>query len=152
MPKSRTREYAIRTTFRAPVPFVFAWCTDYSAKDAEIEGEEYERRVISRERSRVVYEDLEKIPGGWSWSHWNIRLSPPRVWRAEAIGNYRSWRLEYRLRSLDDGRTELTIRGRRTPMLLGTKNPARSELEGDLRKAWRKFGRALEADYRRSLR
>jgi hypothetical protein len=100
----------------------------------------------------VSYEDLDDTPGGWMWTRWSVTLTPPDRWHAEALGNYRDWKLDYSLRSLADGRTELILRGRRRPAVLGKANPPKAELEGSLRKDWTQFGRALEADYRRSLR
>ena len=86
------------------------------------------------------------------WSHWNITIHPPNHWHGDAVGNYRAWDVDYRLKSLPGDRTQLTLRGRRTPLLLGGRNPPKAELERELTETWRKFSRALEADYRKSRR
>jgi hypothetical protein len=83
------------------------------------------------------------------WSRWNITIHPPDRWHGTAVGNYRSWDVDYRLNSLPGDRTQLTLRGRRSPLLLGMKNPPKTELERELTRSWEKFGRALEADYRK---
>jgi hypothetical protein len=134
------------------MPFVLRWCTDYSPEDSGLEGEKFRRRILERTRRRVVYEDLDESPGGWMWSHWNVSIHPPDRWHGEAVGNYRAWDIDYRLKSLPGDRTQMTLRGRRTPLLLGTKNPTKTELERELTKTWAKFARALEADYRKSVR
>jgi hypothetical protein len=86
------------------------------------------------------------------WSRWNISIHPPDRWHGEAVGNYRAWDVDYRLKSLPGDLTQLTLRGRRTPLLLGMRNPSKTELERELTQSWEKFGRALEADYRKSRR
>ncbi|HTT25438.1 MAG TPA: hypothetical protein VMH90_00550, partial [Thermoplasmata archaeon] len=59
-------EYVTRVTFHAPIRFCFRWCTDYRASDPQLEGGGYARRILERHRDRVVYEDLAKLPNGWS--------------------------------------------------------------------------------------
>jgi hypothetical protein len=148
----KSQVYVVRATFRAPMGFVLRWCTDYSPEDSGLEGEKFRRRILERSRRRVVYEDLDDSPDGWMWSRWTIQIHPPDRWHGEAVGNYRDWEIDYQLKSLPGDVTELTLIGRRTPHVLGTKNPRKSELEGELAENWRKFGRALEADYRATLR
>jgi len=148
---SAPRVYEIRSVFRAPLSFVFAWCTDYSAEDARLENESYLRRIVERSQRRVVYEDLEDTPQGWSWSRHSVTLRPPNRWRSDSVGNYRTWRLDYTLRPLTGGRTELTLRGVRRATGLASKNPPKAKLERSMRTSWAHFGRALEADYRKSL-
>jgi len=117
--------YEIRSKFRAPLPFVFEWCTDYSSDDPRLEKENYTRKILGRKGRRVTYEDLYDTPNGWMWSHQTVTLHPPNRWHAEALGNYREWSLEYTLKELPDGRTELTLRGQRRPTPLGGRNPPR---------------------------
>jgi hypothetical protein len=150
VPTARSRNYVVRTTFRAAMPFVLRWCTDYTPEDAGLEGEKFRRRVLERARRKVVYEDLDDLTGGWFWSRWVVTIHPPDRWHGSAVGNYRCWEIDYRLRPRGADRTELTIRGRRTPCLLGSENPPKAELERDLAKTWKRLSRALEADYRKS--
>jgi hypothetical protein len=149
---TKSRLYIVRTTFRAPMPFVLRWCTDYTPEDPGLEGGEFRRRILERTRRRVVYEDLDDTPGGWMWSRWTVNIHPPDRWHGEAVGNYRAWAADYQLKSLPGDRTQLTLRARRTPLLLGTKNPPRKDLEKELTQDWVKFGRSLEADYKKSRR
>jgi len=149
---ARSGLYVVHATFRAPMSFVLRWCTDYSPEDPGLEGERFRRRILKRTRTNVVYEDLDDTPGGWMWSRWNITIHPPDRWHGEAVGNYRGWAVDYRLKSLPGDRTQLTLRGRRAPLLLGKKNPPKAELERELTQSWTKFARALEADYAKSRR
>jgi hypothetical protein len=140
--------YEIRTVFRAPIDFVFAWCTDYSTDDAALEKETFERRVLERTKEKVVYEDLDSTPEGWMWSRWTVRLNAPTHWHGESVGNYRTWSIDYRLRSLPNGRTEFRLSGRRRPVGLGGPNPSQRAMKANLLGIWTNFGKALEADYR----
>jgi hypothetical protein len=144
--------YSFGGTFRAPLPFVYRWCLDYAPDDAKLSKEEFERRVLSRSAQRVVYQDLEEGPLGWRWSHVVVTKYPPNRWHAEITGSHRHWSLDYELRPLPDGRTELRARGRRRPTAIGERNPARAALERELGVMWQNYGRALERDYRASSR
>lgn len=149
MPTLPTGRYEIRTTFRVPLEFAFRWCTDYSAQDPTLEGSKSTRTVIRRSSRRVVYEDLEPLAKGWSWSRATVDLIPPDRWHAELHGNYRTWSLDYRLAPAGARRTEFHMVGRRRPVLLGSRNPSRASMERELTQMWRRFARTMEADYRK---
>jgi hypothetical protein len=144
-----SRTYAVRATFRAPLDFVFQWCTDYSPRDPVLHHGDYERKIVERRPHRVVFEDLYPLVHGWSWSRGTSRLQPPDRWHAEERGNHRDWSIDYRLYALSPDRTELRLRGRRTPTAIGPPNPPKAALEAEISGMWRQFGRALEAEYRR---
>jgi hypothetical protein len=151
MTPRRPRTYRYRTTFDAPLPFVFRWCTDYSPTDPKLEHEAFERRIIERTSKRIVYEDLEQLPKGWSWRRHLVTLRPPNRWSSESVGNYRDFHLEYELRALPGGRTEMRFRGRRVPAVLGGPNPSVRAFGESMETSWRYFRKDLEREYRRSL-
>ena len=143
--------YEFRIQFRAPLPYVFAWCTDYTPDDPRLEGEEYTRRILRRTSRKAVYEDLYDEPDGWMWSHQEVDLHPPNHWHANAVGSHREWIIDYRLSAKKDGSTELWFRGRRRATALAGKNPPKARLERELLLMWKNFARALERDYRAGL-
>jgi hypothetical protein len=149
---SKSAVYEIRTTFRAPLRYVYRWCTDYTPNDARLEKDEYDRKIVKRGARTVVYEDLYESPAGWMWSHQEVTLHPPDRWHAESTGSHRTWSLDYTLRPLPNGRTELTLRGTRRPTALGEPNPPAARMERDLRRAWANFGHSLEKDFRKHQR
>ncbi len=149
---SPVRTYEVRTVFRAPLDFAYAWCTDYTPEDRKLEGDPGSRQILRKGRRTVVYEDLNETPDGWMWSRQTVTLHPPDRWHATAVGNYRTWVLDYALRELPDGRTEFTMRGRRRATPLGRRNPPKSVLEKELHEMWANLGRALERDFRASRR
>lgn len=144
--------YEFRSTFRAPLPFVFAWCTDYSPDDARLEGEVFTRRILHRTSRKIIYEDLYDEPTGWMWSHTEVEPHPPNRWHAESVGSHRLWSIDYELSSRGDGTTELWFRGKRRATALAGKNPPKAQLERELKAMWKNLGRALEKDYHRASR
>jgi hypothetical protein len=140
--------YEFRSTFHAPLPFVFQWCTDYTPDDPILEKDNYTRRILSRSARKVVYEDLTDTPDGWGWSRQHVTLRPPNRWHAEALGNHRTWSIDYELVERPRGVTELRFRGERRAVFPGEKNPPKARLEGELRQSWKNFAAALERDYR----
>jgi hypothetical protein len=144
--------YEVRATFRAPLDFVFQWCTDYTPEDARYEAEEYERRILKRTSREIVYEDLEAAKDGWFWSRHVVRLKPPNRWHSDSVGSHRAYSLDYRLSKLPSGGTELVLRALRRPYGVGGRNPPKSQWERSVSIMWKKFGRALERDYRKTAR
>ncbi|MGA8275288.1 MAG: SRPBCC family protein [Thermoplasmata archaeon] len=140
--------YEIKRSFRAPLGFVYAWCTDYTKADRKLQGDPGSRQIIRKTSRTAVYEDLNETPHGWMWSRQTVTLQPPNRWHAVAAGNYRTWNLDYSLRELPDGRTEFTMHGERRATPLGVKNPPKAVLEKELQVMWRNLGKALERDYR----
>lgn len=145
-------EYHVSVSFRAPLDFVFAWCTDYTPGDAKLEKEDYERKIIERTPRRVIFEDLEEAKDGWNWSRDVVSLHPPNRWHADGIGNNRDWVGDYMLATLPDGRTRLDLRWRRRPKVPDAKPLTKEEREASGKRAWESFAAALERDYNRSQR
>lgn len=144
-------EYRIRVTFRAPLDFAFAWCTDYTPQDASLEGESYERKIIERTPRRVIFEDLEETDDGWFWSRDVVTLRPPNRWHMDGVGNRRDVTASYILTSLPEGGTRLDLRWRREPKMPEKKKLTKAEREADTIGAWKMFAAAMERDYRSSL-
>jgi len=146
------RPLHIRAEFRAPLEFVYAWCTDFDAGDAEREREHYTRRVLRRTARQIVFEDLEDDPSGWQWSRHVVTLHPPNAWHSESIGSHRESSLDYVLSPLADGGTRLDLTWRRRPTARATTVRSHRAIERASTASWKIFARALERDYRRSRR
>lgn len=155
MPRPRSPlpgpEYHVRAEFRAPILFVFRWCTDFRPNDDRLEGETYERRVIRRTPRRVIFEDLSDAGnGGWSWVRHDVALDPPRGWHSESLGSHRAASIDYRLSELGPERTRLDLVWRRRPTRLAGRSPPKARIERETTRSWRHFAHALERDYRRA--
>lgn len=144
--------YKIEADLRAPLEYVYRWCTDFRSDDARITGEDYERRIISRSRRKIVLEDLWWESDGWRWRRSEIALHPPDRWFSVSLGNVRDAEIDYRLSALSDGATRLTLTMRRRPTRRFPQQPSKRSFEAGLRADWKGFARALEADYRTSRR
>jgi hypothetical protein len=145
--------FRVHVTFRAPLDFAYAWCTDYRTDDARRERVPYRRRVLEKGPHRVVFEDLsEASSGGWSWTRYVVTLRPPGRWHADAVGSHRDLAIDYRLTALGPSRTALDLTWRRRPTAIGEGRLVRRQVERESLEGWRNFARALEADYRRAKR
>ncbi len=143
-------EYHASVSFRAPLDFVFAWCTDYTPEDGGLEKEKYERKIIERTPRRVIFEDLEETKNGWDWSRAVVSLRPPNRWHMDGPGNNRDVVADYVLSSLPDGRTRLELRWKRRPKVADAKRRTKAEREASATRAWKMFAAALERDYKRT--
>ena len=152
MADRRTKTYRYGITFDAPLRYVFGWCTDYQPDDAAREGETYQRKVLERTKRRVVYEDLEESPQGWFWARHIVTLTPPTHWHSSSIGSHREYELDYTLRTLSNGRTELKFVGRRRPTGVASRNPTTAEFDRSMDASWQQFRTQLEAEYRGSTK
>jgi hypothetical protein len=144
--------YEAHAEFRAPMDFVFRWCTDYTPEDSKLEKEAYQRRILRRSPREVVYEDLDDTPDGWFWAHHVVRLHPPDRWHSDSVGSHRLYSLDYRLTPLSGNRTRLTLRARRRRYGVGGKNPSVRTWKRHTETLWKNFARELERDYRKARR
>jgi hypothetical protein len=146
--------YEIRVNFRAPLPYVYTWLTDYSSEDPDLENGSYQRKVIEKSPRRAVLEDLTDTKKGWEWYRSVVTPHPPDRWHAELRGNVPDWSLDYRLKSPAPDRTLLTIRWhmRRRRGFPKEVIAPKSVTERMMRRLWGSFAESLERDYRRSRR
>ncbi len=145
-------EYRIRVSFGVPLDFAFAWCTDYAPEDPSLEGESYQRKIIERTSHRVIFEDLEENEDGWDWGRDVVTLLPPNRWHMDGVGNRRDVTADYLLSPLPDGRTRFDLRWSRRPNVPEAKKLTKGQREASAMRAWKRFGAAMEQDYRRSRR
>jgi hypothetical protein len=151
MPKREAASsYEANVTFRAPLRFVYDWCTDYTPQDGRLEKDDYQRRIVRRSRNEVVYEDLSDMKDGWFWTRHVVKLLPPDRWHSDSVGSHRDYTLDYQLKELPGNLTQLTLRARRRPTEIGGKNPSQAAWAANIEKVWREFGRVLERDYKKS--
>ena len=142
----------LKVVFRAPLPFVFSWCTDYRTSDPKLEKRDYTRKIIERTPRRVTFENLEEMTDGWSWQRAIVSLHPPNRWHQDNTGNRRDLKADYVLSSLPRDRTQLNLRWKVWPKTAASGKLSRAERERSAASMWRKFAAALERDYRRARR
>ena len=144
----KTISCELKVTFRAPLRFVFSWCTDYQPSDSKLEKEDYVRKIIERTSRRVIFEDLQEMRDGWSWQRATVSLYPPNRWHMNNIGNRRDVKADYILTNLADGRTRLYLSWKVWPKTPAASKLSKADRERSVSSAWKKFGVALEKDYK----
>jgi hypothetical protein len=144
--------YRVEVDFNAPRDFAFRWCTDYRDDDASRSQEKYERRLLSRTRHRVIFEDIGWTRHGWIWRHYDVRLRPPGRWRAETFGSFRTGVIDYAVTPLPNDRCRFSLSFHRRPSTAHPEQPTKHAFERELTRLWTNYGRALARDYRASLR
>jgi hypothetical protein len=151
------RNFDVSVIFHAPLAFAYLWCTDYTPDDASIAGEDkmfaLQRRIIKRTSRQVIFENLYNEGNGWAWERHTVTLKPPSRWHSEGIGNYQESHLDYSLTELPRNRTRFAMhwRSRPTPLYRG-KRPSKRAVEDFVRTLWLRRRKALEHDYRSSIR
>ena len=145
-------EFHIQVTLPVPVDFAYRWCTDFQPTDAALEGEEYQRRILSRTARRVVFEDLGETPVGWDWARYEVDLQPPDGWHMQRTGNHAHIVGDYRLTALGRQRTRFDLWWRRQPALVEYFRMSKNARERGTAMAWKRFARAMGKDYRRPSR
>ena len=151
------RRYRITAKFCVPRSFAFRWCTDYQPDDGRYGGEDrsigLQRRILRRDRHRVVFENLYNIGKGWGWERHVVTLHPPDRWHSEGVGNYQQSILDYELVELPDGRTGFVMRWRSRPIgrSIGPR-PSKSSIERYVARLWHDRAHAMERDFRTGRR
>jgi len=143
-----TKTYKVSKTFRAPLDFCFAWCTDFRADDNKMTGSKTMRHFLERSRHRFVWvttykegrKTVEGIRAVW--------LRPPDAWHLDTCGDGR-----------EIGDYKLTAAGKRTrlDMVFHVTYDDQKKAEGvrewvrGSKREWDAFGRHLEADFKASV-
>jgi hypothetical protein len=140
----------VEATFRAPLDFVYDWCTNYTPEDPGIEGGKFVRKILERGPRRAVFEDLEKTPTGWILARSEVSLEPPHGWFLVERGNRVEAAARYLLTEQTDGKVRLDLWWRRRPLVPNDPKRSRAQRERGSTIAWQRFARELERDYRRA--
>lgn len=138
-----------RKVIRAPLGFVYRWCTDFREDDDHLTRSlyRYRARIPLREPDRIVR--LIEVPGrnrNRSTDVEVIRLRPPDRWELEKMSWSEDETGRYRLRRLGSGRTQLDLRfeerwKRRRP-------PALARYRAFFDRVWDRYVALIEAEYR----
>ena len=107
---SRCVLFRVTKRFRAPLPDVYAWCTEFRDSDPDLSGVRLRtRRVIRREGDRIEMEESGIMAFPFV-ARFHIRLRPPDGWEADARSNMGHTHNTYRLFADTEGtRLEMTF-------------------------------------------
>ena len=102
--------FQVTKRFRAPLPDVYAWCTEFRDSDPDLSRVRLRtRRVIRREGDLIEMEESGIMAFPFV-ARFHVRLRPPDGWEADARSNMGYTHNTYRLFSDTEGtRLEMTF-------------------------------------------
>ncbi|MGA8603899.1 MAG: hypothetical protein WB788_02385 [Thermoplasmata archaeon] len=156
MPESGRRVFAthharVTKTIKAPIKYVYEWCTDYRSDDGKFSRSKTRVQVIHLGSDRVVRIRARVTPiESPAVSVELVRLMPPDAWHKETIDETDLDAMDYRLARLGAGRTRLTLSI--TERWMTRKHPTRNQWVRNANKYWDILVAALEEDYRKGMR
>ena len=96
--------------FRASLPDVYAWCTDFQDRDPELSRVRLRTRKVLRREGDLIEMEETGIMAFPFVARFLVRLKPPDGWDADARSNMGHTHNTYRLFSDPDGtRLEMTF-------------------------------------------
>jgi hypothetical protein len=148
--KTFVETYKASETFRAPLNFVFAWCTDFREDDGKMTGSSMRRKFLERTHKRMVWWSEYKEKGKPKEGLRVVWLHPPNSWTLDTCGDHRELG-EYKLTQKGKNKTRLDMKFR---MSYDSKDEVedKKKWEKELGEEWDIFRRHLENDYKASLR
>src|SRR5882762_5708767 len=102
--------FQVTKRFRASLPDVYAWCTEFRDSDAELSRVRLRTRKVIRREGGLVEMEESGIMGFPFVARFLVRLRPPDGWEADARSNMGRTHNTYRLFSDPEGtRLEMTF-------------------------------------------
>ena len=137
----------VSKTIKAPIRYVYNWCTDYSETDPKLTGSSRKRVIIEKTSKHAVYVSLSDEGDGESQiSVYLVKLKPPNAWHLDMYSPYRSETAEYKLKPLPKSKTQINIVFKNNWKNL-EKIESGMEQEKRLNGLWDKYVKALEEEY-----
>jgi len=153
--KAFTQKYRGSKTFKAPLDFVFAWCTDYREDDVKMTGSKSRRTMLEKTPHRVVWVVTYKQEGKTREGLRVVWPHPPDAWELDTCGDMADWgereRGWYKLTPKGNNRTRLDME---FVLTYNSKRhfPEKKQWLKELDELWDTLASFLEKDYKESLR
>ena len=150
MKKSFVETYKVSKSFKAPLDYVFGWCTDFREDDGKMTGSKAKRKFIERTDKRIVWSVEYKENGKPVEGIRVVWLHPPDSWSLDTCGDHRELG-EYNLTQKGKNKTRLDMKFR---VSFDSKEEVddRKKWEKEASEEWDIFRRYLENDYKASQR
>ena len=145
---TRDRTLRFRKLIRAPLPFVYRWCTNYREDDDAITDDidTYRVKIVLREPGRIVR--IIVVPGSDRNTDVEIiSLLPPNRWRLNKFSVTDDQTGYYRLTRTGPRLTALEMRFRE--MWKTRHPPEREQYRTLFNRVWDRYVEAIETDFRR---
>ena len=137
----------VSKTIRVPLRFVYDWCTDYRESDPKITGSKSKRKILLKNKHRVVYV-VNYRSRGKSRSGVNVvTLYPPKAWHLDFTGDEDDEVGDYVLTSLGSRKTRLDMKFKEHYKI--SRAPTQAQDVKTIHELWDKYVAALERDYAR---
>ena len=144
---TKSHSFHVCKTIRAPLRYVFNWCTDYRETDPQITGSKTKRKILVRNKHRVIYLASYKNRGKTRTAVDVVTLYPPKGWHLDFVGDDDDEVGDYMLTSLGPRRTRLDMWFTEHYKMPGA--PSKAQDVKVTREVWEKYAAALERDFRR---
>jgi len=144
-----TKSHALHVakTIRAPFGFVYDWCTDYRESDPKITGSKSKRKILLKNKRRVVYVVNYRSQGKSRSAVDVVTLYPPKAWHLDFTGDEDDEIGDYVLTSLGPRKTRLDMKFKEHYKI--RKAPTKAQDVKQIHEIWDKYVAALERDYSR---
>lgn len=140
-----TCTYRVTKIIKAPLRFVFNWCTDYREDDNKITGSKSKRTILEKTKRRVVYiiqyPDRKQIKTGFNL----VTLDASRSWHLDYFSQDDDEIADYALSRLGPQRTRLNMVF--TEKWKTREVPKKAAYTKHINGIWDKYVAALEGDY-----
>jgi hypothetical protein len=152
--KSYVDVYKAKKTFKAPLEYVFQWCTDFREDDGKMTGSKRKRTILEKTPTRIVWVMEYKQEGKPRQGLRVVWPHPPDSWTLDTCGDMAEWdereRGEYKLTRKGKNKTRLDMKFWLT---YNSKEhfPDKKEWAKETAETWETFASYLEKDYKASL-
>jgi len=142
-----TKSHALHVskTIMAPLRFVYDWCTDYRESDPKITGSKSKRKILLKNKSRVVYVVNYRSRGKSRSAVDVVTLYPPKGWHLDFTGDEDDEIGDYVLTSLGPRKTRLDMKFKEHYKI--NRAPTQAQDVKAIHEVWDKYVAALERDY-----
>jgi hypothetical protein len=144
-----TQRIHVAKTVRAPLKYVYDWCTDYRSDDGRFARSppRPQYRVVKLSAGRLLrirLTDTSRADPEVAVDL--VRLTPPDAWHTDQIDEGDLETVDYRLTTLGPQRTRLDLLI--TERWLTPRHPSREELRERAGRSWDRYVAEIESRYR----
>ena len=135
----------VSKVIKAPLNYVYYWCTDYREDDNKITGSKTKRIILQKTKRRVIYVSTNKLRGKTISSVDIVTLRPPNAWHLDFVGQEGDEIGEYKLTRIGPRKTRLNMTFKIKYKIANP--PTKQEDTKTTSKFWDKYVAAAEKDY-----
>jgi hypothetical protein len=144
---TKSHSFRVSKVIRAPLAFVYEWCTDFRESDARITGSKVKRKILLKTPRLVIYVSSYKSRGKPMVGVNIVSLHPPKRWHLDFLGDEDDETGQYRLTKLGPRKTRLDMSFTEHYKIRGAPTKAQDmKHTGDI---WDKYVSALDSEYAR---